>query len=282
MAPTSKRKASSQDPETETPPLAIAAPLPGKLAADLLVSLQSDSDALCDVTLVGSDGAHVPAIRVLLAMRSKVFKTMLLGEFSERHADEVPTPYPSDVLKCVMEYCCTDKVAEFHELIHGEKSGDKDATATAKADATGAESLEKRLSILRTMVGTVAAADYFELRGLHSEVEDMLLGLLRSDNSGPKAGQDHKICDICFLWQTSMEHPSLDKLQSVALDHIISNTYGDLVAADGREDNPPGVMVLSPKSLLCLVKDDRLKVMATSLFDAVNLWSDAEGAARKR
>ena len=289
MSSPAKRKASSQDPETETPsPTAIvgSAPLPGKLAADLLFSYRADPDGLCDVTLIGSDDGRVPAIRALLSCRSKMFMTMLLGGFSERQADEVPTPYPSDVLKCLVEYCLSDKVEEFHELIHGKEkeSGNGgtaaasiDANKKAKTDATAVELLQRRLSTLRTMVGTIAAADYFELRGLHSMVEDMLLGLLKFDAATEAASgsRNHKICDICFIWQASMEYPSLSKLQTTAFDHIINNTYSDLVAADGREDDPPGVMVLSSKSLLHLAKDERLKVRATNLFDAIKIWSDA-------
>ena len=57
-----KRKADGTEPS----------PRGKKLSNDLLSSL--DDPDLCDVTLVGSDGSRVPAVRAYLSARSDVLK----------------------------------------------------------------------------------------------------------------------------------------------------------------------------------------------------------------
>jgi hypothetical protein len=49
---------------------------------EALESLVTEADECADLKLKGTDGVLVPAVRVVLALRSKVFRRMLYGDFS--------------------------------------------------------------------------------------------------------------------------------------------------------------------------------------------------------
>eukprot|EP00562_Extubocellulus_spinifer_P013267 CAMPEP_0178553758 /NCGR_PEP_ID=MMETSP0697-20121206/7981_1 /TAXON_ID=265572 /ORGANISM="Extubocellulus spinifer, Strain CCMP396" /LENGTH=426 /DNA_ID=CAMNT_0020186683 /DNA_START=60 /DNA_END=1340 /DNA_ORIENTATION=- len=230
-------------------------PLPGKLGADLLRGLR-DADA-CDITLVGSDGGTVPAFRTILALRSKVFGRMLLGDFKEGRSDEIRLEYHSTILKDVVEYCCSDGIARFD--------------AYFKSDTTKPE---EDIATLRDMVTVAAASHFFGLKGLYSYVvEDMLGTIIRQDTRRPGANRDARCFDICTIWDESLKQASLHELQSLALDAIEDNTFHTLVRDVGGFS---GVAVLSPDALLRLVQDDRLVVHANDLLSAVHEWSETE------
>ena len=103
-----KRKADELEPS----------PRGKKLTHDLLTSL--DDPDLCDVTLVGSDGGRVPAIRAILSTRSDVLKRLLVGRFKEASEEEVRMDYPSAVLKALVHFCCTDEAPELLDLGDGD------------------------------------------------------------------------------------------------------------------------------------------------------------------
>jgi hypothetical protein len=102
----------------------------------------TDSE-IADVSLCGTDGKSVVAVRSILAMRSRFFKTLFFGQFRERDMDQVPLGYSSLVLKAVVEYCYTDEIKTAFENLTFEETA-------------------------RSMVGLVAAGNYFSLQGLMS------------------------------------------------------------------------------------------------------------------
>jgi hypothetical protein len=61
-----------------------------------------------DVWLRGSDGRLVPAVRILLAMRSPVLKEILEGNMEEDR--KVPLSYPSVALQGIVSYILTGKL----------------------------------------------------------------------------------------------------------------------------------------------------------------------------
>ena len=85
-----------------------------KLTNDLLATLENPD--LCDVTLVGSDGGRVPAIRVYLSARSDVLQHLLVGQFKEASEEEVHMDYPAAVLKALVHFCCTDTIPDVNTL----------------------------------------------------------------------------------------------------------------------------------------------------------------------
>mmetsp|Transcript_24195 Transcript_24195/g.35848 ORF Transcript_24195/g.35848 Transcript_24195/m.35848 type:complete len:200 (-) Transcript_24195:598-1197(-) len=109
------------------------------LVSDLQAHL--DDTQISDVTLRGTDGRSVVAIRSILAMRSRYFKSLLFGNFQERNLSEVPLGFSSLVLRAVVEYCYTDEMKITFENLSFEETA-------------------------RSMVGLVAAGSYFELGGL--------------------------------------------------------------------------------------------------------------------
>lgn len=113
------------------------------LVADLHSHLQ-DAD-ISDVTLVGTDGETVLAVRSILAMRSHYFKTLFFSSFQESstNMERVQLAYSSKVMKAVVEYCYTDEIKTAFEHLNFEETA-------------------------RSMVGLVAAGNYFQLKGLES------------------------------------------------------------------------------------------------------------------
>ena len=253
MSSGTKRKATSDDMQQQQPAGGEDQPLPGKLGADLLRGLQ-DPDA-CDITLVGSDGGRVPAFRTILALRSKVFGRMLLGDFKEGRSDEIRLEYHSAILKDLVEYCCSDGIARFDAYLKSDKIKPEEGMAT-----------------LRDMVTVAAAGDFFGLKGLYSYVvEDMLGTIIRQDTSRSDVNGDTRYFDICTIWDESLKQASLNELQSLAFDAIEGNTFHTLVRGASS-----GASVLSPDALLRLVQDDRLVVHADDLLTAVQDWSGTE------
>lgn len=189
MASGSKRKSTSPMDGKEAPEEGRRRP--GVLGADLLRGLQNPD--VCDITLLGSDGGGgVPAVRSILAMRSAVLERMLLGNFRESSSDEVQLPYPREVLRCVVEYCCSDEVGRFNAL---SKDDGRDFDA------------------VRLAVHTLAAADFLELNGLHSWLETMLKELM-----------NEKPTYSCSVWDESLKHTApLENVRSAALDMIHKN-----------------------------------------------------------
>mmetsp|Transcript_22901 Transcript_22901/g.51137 ORF Transcript_22901/g.51137 Transcript_22901/m.51137 type:complete len:300 (-) Transcript_22901:5-904(-) len=107
------------------------------ISDDIKYQLDLDN-SLTDVTLVGSDGGRVPALKTILALRSPVFRKMFFGNFWENGADcdAVTLDYSAEVLRAVVEYCYTDDTALQREIIHVRPS--TDATAVLAVQTRGA------------------------------------------------------------------------------------------------------------------------------------------------
>ena len=104
---------------------------------------ETDS-SFCDVELIGTDSERVAAHRTILAARSKVFETLLYGQFSEASKPSVSLGYSGYVLRMIAEYCYTDHI----KLLDGDCSTEKIALVCQLA----------------------AAADYFHLPHLCEKI----------------------------------------------------------------------------------------------------------------
>ncbi|CAB9523874.1 expressed unknown protein [Seminavis robusta] len=80
-----------------------------EITRDACIASFLTDEGLCDITLKGKDGVSVNANRFWLAARSRVFRSMLLGEFSEAKKDVIPLGYNGCVLKALVEYIVTDR-----------------------------------------------------------------------------------------------------------------------------------------------------------------------------
>ncbi|CAB9522020.1 BACK [Seminavis robusta] len=79
-----------------------------EISRDSCIASFLTNEALCDLTLKGSDGVTVIANRFWLAARSNVFRSMLLGDFLESKQDVIPLNYKGCVLKALVEYIVMD------------------------------------------------------------------------------------------------------------------------------------------------------------------------------
>ena len=225
-----KRKADELEPS----------PRGKKLTNDLLSSL--DDPDLCDVTLVGSDGGRVPAIRAILSTRSDVLKRLLVGQFKEASEEEVRMDYPSAVIKALVHFCCTDKVPKFKK---------------SESDDDPAESL-------RLTAKLVSAADYYGLDSLKDKTVQSINEIIKADKS-------LKGLHICVLLQEASTTPSLKKSYEAALYTI--RRKPDLLLAQG-ESQPAGVTFLSSENLFKIVDDNSVRACAWILFQAIKIWVD--------
>ena len=225
-----KRKADKLEPS----------PRGKKLTNDLLSSL--DDPDLCDVTLVGSDGGRVPAVRAYLSARSDVLKRLLVGRFKEASEEEVRMDYPSAVIKAMVHFCCTDEVPKLPEL-----AGDDDS----------AESLRLSAKLLN-------AADYY---GLDSMKEKTLQRIQEFNEANESLVGLH----ICVLFQETSTSPSLKEYHRSILYAIERNP--GLLLVHG-EFQPAGVTYLSSETLFKIVDDQELCACAWILFKAIGIWDD--------
>ena len=226
-----KRKADELEPS----------PRGKKLTNDLLSSL--DDPDLCDVTLVGSDGGRVPAIRAILSTRSDVLKHLLVGRFKEASEHEVHMDYPSPVLKALVHYCCTDDAPNLAAKLEGNESELADSARISSillvaADYYGLDSLKERtfLDIAGVIKGVVA-------QGLHA----------------------------CILLQETSASPSLQEYCERAFFNVRRNPDFLIQWSKGR-----GVIYLSSENLLKIVEDAELGACAWILFRAIKFGPKGE------
>jgi hypothetical protein len=97
--------------------------------------------------LKGTDGVLVPAVRVVLAIRSKVFRRMLYGDFVEAKKFVVELGYSGEVLRAIVEYICSDTCGILETETFNEE-------------------------FVQTIVSLVDAATYFELPKLCEKAQE--------------------------------------------------------------------------------------------------------------
>jgi hypothetical protein len=122
---------------------------------EAIENLLTDED-LSDLLLVGTDGVAVRSNRCMLASRSKVFRGMLYGDFSESSSSSVSLGYKGDVLQAVVEYIYTDKCELFNEC---------------------------NVELARTVVCLAEAANYFDLPKLSQKAKDLACSMIREQPS---------------------------------------------------------------------------------------------------
>jgi hypothetical protein len=73
------------------------------------------NNSFSDDELQGTDVERIPTRRDLLAARSKVFETMLCGNFAEASKSVVPVGYDGPILRAIVEDCYTYHVTRLHD-----------------------------------------------------------------------------------------------------------------------------------------------------------------------
>lgn len=207
------------------------------LVSDLLAHL-ADED-LSDVILKGTDGRTVVAIRSILAMRSRFFKSLFFGEFSESTMTTVPLGYSSLVLRAVVEYCYTDEIKTTFENLTFEETA-------------------------RSMVGLVAAGSYFELGGLLGCA--YRLTCLMMDEYPALACS---VLDEAISGENKGSHT--DELSRVALGIIRLQTESALMP---RDLYGSGVDTLGEAAMELVMSDKKIQTSELKLFYCLKKWSE--------
>ncbi|CAB9529531.1 BACK [Seminavis robusta] len=222
--------------------------LMGSLGAE--VSLEDGLSAalkdgtLHDVTLVGSDGVQVLTHRLLLVARSKVFKTMLMGSFSEVTSPTVNVDFPGAVVNAIVEYIYTSKVQLLTELNpdNVEVSGD--------ISEAGLEEFEMLISM-------TAAAAYYNLPYLCDSANNLMETYVKKFPS----------LSLAVLEACAQEYPAVsNNLLEMALSHIRQNKFERL--------NEGILCSLSSPVLSVILSDEKTEVGEYERFEMVQQWSE--------
>ena len=208
------------------------------LVADLHAHLNDDE--ISDVALLGTDGKRVVAIRSMLAMRSRFFKKLFFGRFKESGLFEVPLGYSSLVLKAVVEYCYTDEIKTTFENLSFEETA-------------------------RSMVGLVAAGNYFELGGLMQR--SYRLTCLMMDEYPALA---------CAVLDESVsgQNCHTEELSRVALGIIRLRTESALLPPDTYG---LGVQSLGDTAMERVMVDHQIQANELVLFRCLKRWAERGG-----
>lgn len=207
------------------------------LVSDLLAHL-ADGD-ISDVVLKGTDGRTVVAVRSILAMRSRFFKSLFFGDFSESTMTTVPLGYSSLVLRAVVEYCYTDEIKITFENLTFEETA-------------------------RSMVGLVAAGNYFELGGLLSRA--YRLTCLMMDEYPALACS---VLDEAISGENKGTHT--EELSRVALGIIRLRTESALMP---RDLYGSGVHSLGEAAMELVMSDEKIQTNELKLFHCLKKWSE--------
>jgi BTB/POZ domain len=207
------------------------------LVTDLLTHLTDEE--ISDVILQGTDGRQVVAIRSILAMRSRFFKSLFFGDFSESKMATVPLGYSSLVLRAVVEYCYTDEIKVTFENLNFEETA-------------------------RSMVGLVAAGNYFELGGLLSRA--YRLTCLMMDEYPALACS---VLDEAISGENKGSHT--EELSRVALGIIRLRTESALMP---RDLCGTGVHSLGDAAMELVMSDKKIQTNELKLFHCLKKWSE--------
>lgn len=203
------------------------------LVADLHSHL-NDSD-IADVMLVGTDGLEVMAVRSILAMRSNFFRKLFFGNFSESSSPQVQLGYSSNVIKAVVEYSYTDEIKTAFENLTFEETA-------------------------RSMVGLVAAGNYFELSGL--QLRAYKLSCLMMD--------EYPALACAVLDEVSINNETKE-LGRVALGIIRLRPESSLLPPDAYG---LGVQSLGPAAMEQVMSDSEIQTSELSLFMCLKKWAE--------
>jgi len=215
------------------------------------------NEDLCDIVLVGSDGVRVPANRYILSARSNVFRSMLLGGFSEAQSAEIPIGYSGAVLKAIVEYILTDtadilKVQPPPPIIIAveEPRGKPAADDPSLTDTTH--------TTIQSLVFLAAAALYFNLSSLCQRAHESLSQWLWS------------VPALSFVALESCKQggPAVPTdIEELALSRIRCHAMNLLTKES--------VASLSSCVLQAILQDEKIEIDEYQLFEMVHLWATA-------
>lgn len=128
-----------------------------------------DADKFADVTLISSDGVHIPACRNLLAIRSPFFEKLFYSNFAESIQKEVFVGIAGDLLIAVREFAYTGDCVALQSVREISETSDR------KFDASVIRNVKKTIS---DIIDLSAAADFCQLLALMRYADETLERLI--------------------------------------------------------------------------------------------------------
>jgi hypothetical protein len=211
--------------------------------SELLSNIRSDKE-LSDLTLRSSDGELIHASRNILAGRSKVFRAMLIGKYSEAGQSEVKVGFEGRILKSIVDYCYTDEIEQFDILA------------------------EEPLSLTRAIIQLYLAADYFGLTQLKVKAAKQARRCM------------HKcLPTACTFFNQALANDAImEEIKDLALSFIRKSPKAVLMLDPSAScTNEMGVNVLSQSAVSEILQDPYLEEeeVEVILFQALEAWSKA-------
>mmetsp|Transcript_10290 Transcript_10290/g.14990 ORF Transcript_10290/g.14990 Transcript_10290/m.14990 type:complete len:401 (-) Transcript_10290:143-1345(-) len=214
--------------------------VPTNSAAEALCDLFGDQE-LCDITLQGSDGGQVSAIRAILAARSTQFRSKFFGE-AGKSARSLLLPgekqliiykeWDCRVLHLVVEYCYTDSCAAF--------------------ESQPTEEIARLIAHLRV------AARAFRLPGLDTKVKQWGW---RQINRHPALA--------CAMIDEGMRRDDIDDL---ALQTLQLKPRAAMLPGVGAVG--PGILALSKPGLLFVLRTLEETTSHMLLLNVIERWTE--------
>jgi hypothetical protein len=197
-------------------------------------NLLMDED-LSDLSLIAIDGEVVRSSRCILASRSKVFRGMLYGDFSEATSSSITLGYKREILKALVEYIYTDDCELFHEC---------------------------NVELARLVVRLADAANYFDLPGLSQKAKGLACYMMR--------GQPSLAC--VFLAECNVVGDVTSGIEGKARQTIRLNAYALL--SPGKTQGQ-AILSLSPTLLETIIRDQKIEADEYTMFRILDAWSNA-------
>lgn len=214
-------------------------------AAEIVTRFLTDN-AFKDLTLEGNDGVQVRTNRYVLAARSPVFESMLLGNFAEASSSQIKLDFEGEVLKAFADFAHTDTLQTLS--LKKRKAGKDDASDIQ----------------IRTLVALEAAASFFAMPSLSEKIFECL---------SQSVDQFSPMCFVLFGEIRRLGAAAPEKLAELALSRVRSK--------DNTSVKAGGIASLSAFVVEEIIRDDKTKKSEKDLFEILRIWMEVNPSGRK-
>lgn len=257
----------------------------GETAGGALRKILSDEE-LCDVELRGTDGIVVKANKTLLMVRSSYFRSIFLGMFSEASgggvfndndassssssvamARPVSIGYPSQVLRVVVRFLCTDKL----DLSL--------AGIDPKADPKDWENISS------VLVAAASAGDYIGCLRLQKSAENEIVQMIQEPGGNGIVPAVHVLDNIISCCATDSLPSCFAAACRILADEVIGvakrRVGHKLVTVGGDVEK---LLDISPSALASIASfaDADIKWDQEKIFRFISDWKRNEGSPDDR